>query len=392
MNIRLIVALFILLLAIPAEGQRRRVQKAQRVKKISPEEQMRLEKLERLKAAMQKVMIIDSIVVDKDGFLKYYRLSPETGTISDGDDFTHDSRRDGFFVYLNEIGNKFYFSRQETDSTSNLYYRESDNIKWSEPVRLQGINDEQQFRHVNYPYMMGDGTTFYFAADGDEEGLGGYDIYMTTYDEEEKRFLRPVNIGLPFNSEANDYLYVIDEYANLGWFATDRNQEYGKVCIYVFVPSEKRETYNTEDYTPEEINGFAQISSISDTWFDEEQYSLALQRLEEVRQAQKPKDHSSDISFVINDDITYRQLSDFKLRENVIRYQQLTTLRNRQANLSQSLEKTRDLYAAANREGQKAMKDDILSNEQEILTLYRETHNLEKAIRNSENTFLTKNK
>ena len=55
MNIRLIVALFILLLAIPAEGQRRRVQKAQRVKKISPEEQMRLEKLERLKAAMQKV-------------------------------------------------------------------------------------------------------------------------------------------------------------------------------------------------------------------------------------------------------------------------------------------------------------------------------------------------
>ena len=166
----------------------------------------------------------------------------------------------------------------------------------------------------------------------------------------------------------------------------------GKVCIYVFVPSEKRETYNAEDYTPEEIDGFAKISSIADTWFDEEQYSLAIQRLDEVRQAQKPKDHSSDISFVINDDITYRQLSDFKVRENVIRYQQLTTLRNRQANLNQSLEKIRDLYAAANREGRKAMKDDILSNEQEILTLHRETHNLEKTIRNTENTFLTKNK
>ena len=392
MNIRLIVALFILLLAIPAEGQRRRVQKAQRVKKISPEEQRRLEKLERMKSAMQKVMIIDSIVVDKEDFLKYYRLSPETGTISDGDDFTHEKIHDGYFVYLNEIGNKFYFSKQETDSTSNLYYRESDNVKWSEPIRLEGINDEQQFRHVNYPYMMGDGTTFYFAADGDEDGLGGYDIYMTTYDEEEKHFLRPVNIGLPFNSEANDYLYVIDEYANLGWFATDRNQEDGKVCIYVFVPSEKRETYNAEDYTPEEIDGFAKISSIADTWFDEEQYSLAIHRLDEVRQAQKPKDHSSDISFVINDDITYRQLSDFKVRENVIRYQQLTTLRNRQANLNQSLEKIRDLYAAANREGRKAMKDDILSNEQEILTLHRETHNLEKTIRNTENTFLTKNK
>ena len=392
MNIRLIVILFIMLLAIPTEGQRKRVHKPKREKKISPEEQMRLEKLERMKAAMQKVMIIDSIVVDKDGFLKYYRLSPETGTIKDGDDFFHIKENDGYFVYLNEIGNKCYFSKQETDSTSNLYYRESENMEWSQPTLLAGINDDQQFRHVNYPYMMGDGTTFYFAADGDEEGLGGYDIYMTTYDEDEKHFLRPVNIGMPFNSEANDYLYVIDEYANLGWFVTDRNQEEGKVCIYVFVPSEKRETYSADDYTPEEIDGFAQISSISDTWYDEELYSLALYRLEEIRKAELPKDNSNDISFVINDDITYHQLSEFKIPENLMRYQQLTTLRNRQAMLNQTLDRTREAYAVAKQEGKKAMADLILSGEQEVLMLHRETHQLEKAIRNAENTFLTKNK
>ena len=392
MNIRLIVILFIMLLAIPTEGQRKRVHKPKREKKISPEEQMRLEKLERMKAAMQKVMIIDSIVVDKDGFLKYYRLSPETGTIKDGDDFFHIKENDGYFVYLNEIGNKCYFSKQETDSTSNLYYRESENMEWSQPMLLAGINDDQQFRHVNYPYMMGDGTTFYFAADGDEEGLGGYDIYMTTYDEDEKHFLRPVNIGMPFNSEANDYLYVIDEYANLGWFVTDRNQEEGKVCIYVFVPSEKRETYSADDYTPEEIDGFAQISSISDTWYDEELYSLALYRLEEIRKAELPKDNSNDISFVINDDITYHQLSEFKIPENLMRYQQLTTLRNRQAMLNQTLDRTREAYAVAKQEGKKAMADLILSGEQEVLMLHRETHQLEKAIRNAENTFLTKNK
>ena len=392
MNIRLIIALFILLLAIPAQGQRRRAQKAQRVKKISPEEQARLEKMERLKSAMQKVMIIDSMVVDKDGFLQYYHFSPETGSVKDANEFFHGKSNEGYFAYLNEIGNKCYFSQQETDSTSNLYYREYSNAEWSQSVPLVGINDEQQFRHVNYPYMMGDGTTFYFAADGDEDGLGGYDIYMTTYDEEENRFLRPVNIGLPFNSPANDYLYVIDEYANLGWFATDRNQEDSKVCIYVFVPSEKRITYNIEDYTPEEINGYAQISSISDTWDDKELLSQALQRLEEVRKSQKPQDHSSDFSFIINDDITYRQLSDFKLRENVIRYQQLSALRNRQANLNQSLERTRDAYATASRKKRRAMMEDILSDEQEVLMLHQETHNLEKAIRNSENTFLTKNK
>jgi hypothetical protein len=379
-----------LLLTIPAQGQRKRGKKVQRVQKISPEEQMRLEKLERMKSAMQKVMFIDSIVVDKKDFLQYYHLSPETGSISDGDDFFHIKENDDCFVYLNEIGNKCYYSQQETDSTSNLYYREAIDMKWSQPTLLAGINDEQHFRKVNYPYMMGDGTTFYFAAEGDPDGLGGYDIYMTTYDEEENRFLHPVNIGLPFNSEANDYLYVIDEYANLGWFATDRNQEEDKVCIYVFVPSEQRVTYSAEDYTPEELNNFAQINSISDTWDDEEVYSLAIHRLEEVRKQQKPIDEIDDIDFVINDDITYHQVSEFKQPENLLRFQQLTTLKNRQTMLKQMLDKTREIYAVANAAAREQMADDILAGEQEILTLHHETHKLEKAIRNAENSFLTK--
>ena len=239
---------------------------------------------------------------------------------------------------------------------------------------------------------MGDGTTFYFAADGDPEGLGGYDIYMTTYDEEENRFLRSVNIGLPFNSPANDYLYVVDEYANLGWFVSDRNQEEGKVCIYVFVPSEKRITYNLDDYTPEEIDGLARISSIANTWYDEEQYSLAIHRLEGVRKFQQPKENTTNISFVINDDITYHQVSEFKQPDNLLRFQQLSTLRYRLDMLQKMLDKTRNVYAVASTEARKEMVDDILTAEQEVLMLHQETHKLEKTIRNTENTFLTKNK
>lgn len=387
MKIRLIVAILIALLTIPSQAQRR---KSQRIK-ISPEEQKRLEKIERMKAATEKVMIIDSIVVDKSHFIRHYSLSPETGSIKDGDDFFHVPQNDGFFVYLNEIGNKCYFSRQETDSTSNLYFTEASNMTWSEPTPLAGINDEQRFQRVNYPYMMGDGSTFYFAATGDEEGLGGYDIYMTTYDEDEKHFLQPVNIGMPFNSEANDYLYIIDEYANLGWFATDRNQPEDKVCIYVFVPSPTRKTYSTEEYEPEEITAFANINSISDTWFDEDIYSLAIQRLEDVRK-QRPQQQTDNIRFVINDDITYTQLSDFQLPENVLRYQQLTTLRKRQATVNESLDKNREAYAIASQAARKELANEILAFEQEKLMLHQETHNLEKAIRNAENTFLTKYK
>lgn len=41
-------------------------------------------------------------------------------------------------------------------------------------------------------------------------------------------------------------MYVIDEYNNLGWFASDRFQPEEKVCIYVFIPNSSKQTYNYE--------------------------------------------------------------------------------------------------------------------------------------------------
>ena len=39
-------------------------------------------------------------------------------------------------------------------------------------------------------------------------------------------------------------MYAIDDYNNLGWFASDRYQPEGKVCVYVFVPNESKTTYD----------------------------------------------------------------------------------------------------------------------------------------------------
>ena len=57
---------------------------------------------------------------------------------------------------------------------------------------------------------------------------------------------------MPFNSPANDYMYAIDEFNNIGWFASDRYQPDNKVCIYVFVPNSSKEVYNYES-TDEQI-------------------------------------------------------------------------------------------------------------------------------------------
>ena len=60
----------------------------------------------------------------------------------------------------------------------------------------------------------------------------------------------PENVGMPFNSPYNDYMYVIDEFNDLGWFASDRYQPEDKVCVYVFVPNESKQVYDYESTSP----------------------------------------------------------------------------------------------------------------------------------------------
>ena len=44
---------------------------------------------------------------------------------------------------------------------------------WSEPEPLMSLNEQG---NVNYPFLMSDGITLYYASDG-EGSLGGYDIF-----------------------------------------------------------------------------------------------------------------------------------------------------------------------------------------------------------------------
>ena len=387
MKIHFLYVLLFLTLALPVCAQKRKT--AHPV--LSPEEQVLQEKRQRMMAATQKVLFIDSMVVDKQDFFSHYLLSPETGSIRPGSDFFHDTRLTDCVVYLNEMGNKCFFSHHDNDSISNLYYIEADNKDWSRPLLVPGINHDSQFRLVNYPYLTDDGETLFFAAVGDD-GIGGYDIYETTYDEEAKQFLRPVNIGMPFNSEADDYMYVIDEYNQLGWFATNRNQPEDKVCIYIFVPSHARQIYSQEDYEPEQLESFARIASIQDTWDDQQRYQEALARLHQLTASRQQADTKHYFRFAINDDVVYRQLSDFKLTENKERYKQLSTLQSRQHAISQQLDTSRDYYATASVDDRPTLGEDITRQEKELQQLQQRIKSIEKTIRNTENIFLTTNK
>ena len=179
------------------------------------------------------------------------------------DTYFKDSGKEGGTVYETELGNKLYYSEMQPDSTLSILSRNKLLDKWSDGSLLPGSINEAM--NADYPYVLTDGITIYYASDG-PGSMGGYDIFVTRYDTNTDSYLMPENVGMPFNSPYNDYMYVIDEFNALGWFASDRYQPEGKVCIYVFIPNSSKQVYNYESMDPNKMISLAQLHSIKDTW------------------------------------------------------------------------------------------------------------------------------
>ena len=204
MNIRKTVILAIaLLLPLSMSAQKRK----KRVKKPVVEVPQEDPRITSMREMTQQITISQLL------------LSDETGRILSSSAFW--GKGDSTTVFVNEMGNKAYFSQPDDSLKQQLCTSDLLGGEWSKPQLLNGISEG--ISETAYPFMLADGLTFYFAGKG-EESIGGYDIFMTRYDAHNNSFLKPENIGMPFNSEANDYLFAIDEYAHIGYFVSDRRQ------------------------------------------------------------------------------------------------------------------------------------------------------------------------
>lgn len=162
---------------------------------------------------VEDVCVIDSFVIDKANFLKAYKISEESGKLFTYNDYFKTKGYHPGTVYEAEIGNRIYYSEQGEESL-NILSKTKMLDEWSQGKPLPGSINASG--NANYPYVLSDGVTIYYASDGDGS-MGGYDIFVTRYNTNTDTYLVPENVGMPFNSPYNDYMYVIDEYNNLGW-------------------------------------------------------------------------------------------------------------------------------------------------------------------------------
>jgi hypothetical protein len=316
---------------------------------------------------VDRVVIVDSVVVDKKAFLQAYPLSADLGTLTLSDK--------GDIVQYQTQLNGMVLRPEGTDSTNlqlTRYYLENEKLTEGEAIEGLGIEGD-----INYPFLMPDGQTFYFAARSDE-GYGNYDLYVTRYDSDSKRFYQADNMGFPYNSYANDYMLVIDETARIGWFASDRYQPNGKVCIYTFIPNDSRQTIDYETTDINELRAAASLQSLAAIPMTDEQKQArtdAFRRIKQLKSTASTTRHK-DFEFVLNDTKTCYTLDDFKTSEA----KQLC---------SEWVQKAKNLVALNEqlqemRETSPTNRQPILNLETRIKELQAEVHRLEKQIRNVE--------
>ena len=293
--------------------------------------------------ATEQVVIIDSIVLPKSKILDVLKLDKECGTLLKYNHFFKKTQEEDHLVYLNQLENKVIYV--EPNSKGKLRLKESVLIgkEWTAGVALKGLEEEEN-DNQNYPYMLSDGMTLYYASENGNS-LGGYDIFMTRFDTDKQSYLSPENIGMPFNSPANDYLLIIDELNQLGWFLSDRNQHEDSVCLYTFIPSETRRIYNEDLIGKEQLRSFAKINCIRDTWNNTKEVESAQKKLHNLRTEKIKEKGEREFTFILNDNTTYYNLSQFKHPQSKTKMQLWLESTKEQEAKAVELEKLRLQYS-----------------------------------------------
>ena len=319
-----------------------------------------------------KLLVVDSMVVDKESFLKHLDLQNENGYVGIENDNAW---------FINALKNKKIYASGDSLSGRKLILAYYVNSKWEDRRPISELNTI--FSDINFPFLMPDATTLFFSAKG-HNSIGGFDIYTTRLDVDNGGFYIPDNYGLPYNSTANDYFLAIDERNNLGWLVSDRYQPEDKVCIYIFVPNKNRVKLAQEGFDNNTIKKLAQLNNIQDTWnFGDKQEAMRnLERLRTQRNVENKGRES--VLFIVNDKIKYTSLSQFKSNKSKQLFAKLEDNKQLVSKQKTELENLRIQYNQANKAKQSSLKQDILFIEKQLMKYQLEQKELERNIRELE--------
>lgn len=309
------------------------------------------------------IKVVGRFITTKDNLLQYYDLSRDAGTLIVNGDFFESGVDPNGILYRTERKDAIYFTMQGDDKRANLYKMEQLIDGWGEEGEISELNSEAD---DIMPFVMTDGNTIYFASNR-EGGMGGYDIYKSTYDPDSRKFAEPVNLGVPFNSPQDDYLFVADEFKNVAWFASNRKTDCDSVEVFEIVwdnsvvrnmAMSSQEIKDAAALIPDPAAGGASTSKRPFT-----ADKRIAQRAEVFR-------------FIINDTLTYTDWDKFRSNEAKLEYEKAYNLRTLKDSLSNIMAQYRYVFSNTNSERE---RDEAVNK---IIKIEKDAYSLDEQIEN----------
>ena len=236
-------------------------------------------------------------------------------------------------LYAPDDAGKIYFSAEDADGIRNIYMTELQDTIWTYPSLLneQLVSPSDEI----YPLLSEDGRKLYFSSEG-LYGVGGYDIYVSEWSDDDQDWSVPVNLGFPYSSPADDFLFMnTEEDEGYTIFASNRECSADSVWVYVL-----------------ELDNMPVRKAVDDP----------LELLEISRLA--PSDTSEDLSeSQVSADIP----ENVDIRRYMDKMDEVRALRDSLSFYSSSLDKERNSFALSNDDDERMrLTDEILRREARI--------------------------
>lgn len=117
-------------------------------------------------------------------------------------------------------GKKLYYSAPNNSGDWDIFVIEQiDGNIWNNPQPIgEQINSSG---NEIFPLVSQDGKRLYFASNG-HFGMGGYDLYVCEWNESQKEWGSPQNLGFPYSTTANDLMIVNTPDGKYSYIVSDR--------------------------------------------------------------------------------------------------------------------------------------------------------------------------
>ena len=133
-------------------------------------------------------------------------------------------------IYIPDGSRTIYYSAKDEEGIRNIYATRLADSLWSVPAL---INEQMTSSSDEiYPMLSPDGRSLYFASKG-LYGMGGYDLYVSNWNDETNDWDMPVNMGFPYSSPYDDFLFINTEDGKYSIFASNRECGRDSVTVYV---------------------------------------------------------------------------------------------------------------------------------------------------------------